>query len=58
VLPNAYHGTFVRGTISSWNASVQQLLPFRQSLTLGYVANRLGRQYDEREWRLGLRLAF
>jgi hypothetical protein len=49
VLPNAYHGTFVR---------VQQLLPFRQSLTLGYVANRLGRQYDEREWRLGLRLAF
>jgi hypothetical protein len=44
VRPNAglttYRGKFVRGTISSWNASVQQLLPFGQSLTLGYVANR------------------
>jgi hypothetical protein len=44
VRPNAglttYRGKFVRGTITSWNASVQQLLPFGQSLTLGYVANR------------------
>ena len=31
---------FVRGTISSWNVSMQQLLPYEHSLTLGYVANR------------------
>ena len=31
---------FVRGKISSWNVSMQQLLPYSHSLTLGYVANR------------------
>jgi hypothetical protein len=31
---------FVRGKISSWNVSMQQLLPYGHSLTLGYVANR------------------
>jgi hypothetical protein len=31
---------FVRGKISSWNVSLQQLLPYNHSLTLGYVANR------------------
>ncbi len=44
VRPNAgmttYRGKFERGTISSWNVSFQQLLPFSHSMTLGYVANR------------------
>jgi hypothetical protein len=44
VTPNAgmttYRGKFVRGKISSWNLSVQQLLPHNHSLTIGYVANR------------------
>jgi len=31
---------FVRGKISSWNVSMQQLLPYNHSFTLGYVANR------------------
>src|SRR4030095_12406969 len=31
---------FVRGKISSWNVSMQQLLPYNHSLTVGYVANR------------------
>jgi len=31
---------FVRGKISSWNVSFQQVLPYGHSLTLGYVANR------------------
>jgi hypothetical protein len=31
---------FVRGKISSWNVSLQQLLPYNHSFTLGYVANR------------------
>ena len=31
---------FKRGKISSWNVSMQQLLPYGHSLTLGYVANR------------------
>jgi len=31
---------FERGKISSWNVSLQQLLPYNHSLTVGYVANR------------------
>jgi hypothetical protein len=31
---------FERGKISSWNVSMQQLLPYNHSFTLGYVANR------------------
>ena len=60
VRPNAglttYRGKFVRGTITSWNASVQQLLPFGQSLTLGYVANRqrgITRNLNENYGQLG-----
>ena len=33
-------GEFVRGTISSWNVSVQKLFPHSLSVTVGYVANR------------------
>ncbi len=44
VKPNAglttYRGEFVRGKITSFNVSVQKLLPHSHSLTLGYVANR------------------
>ncbi len=44
VKPNAglttYRDKFERGTIESWNVSMQQLLPHSHSLTLGYVANR------------------
>jgi hypothetical protein len=46
----------VRGTISSWNVSLQQLLPFEQSLTLGYVANRqrgMTRNLNENYGQLG-----
>jgi len=60
VRPNAglttYRGKFERGTITSWNASVQQLLPFGQSLTLGYVANRqrdITRNVNENYGQLG-----
>jgi hypothetical protein len=35
-----YRDKFVRGKISSWNVSMQQLLPANHSLTVGYVANR------------------
>ena len=35
-----YRDKFVRGKISSFNVSMQQLLPANHSLTLGYVANR------------------
>jgi hypothetical protein len=35
-----YRDKFERGKITSWNASMQQLLPANHSLTLGYVANR------------------
>ncbi len=35
-----YRDKFERGKISSWNVSMQQLLPANHSLTLGYVANR------------------
>jgi len=47
---------FVRGTITSWNVSWQQLLPYEHSLTLGYVANRqngLTRQVNQNYGRLG-----
>ena len=44
VKPNSglttYRGEFVRGKITSFNASIQKLLPHSHSLTLGYVANR------------------
>ena len=51
-----YRGKFVRGTISSWNVSMQQLLPFSHSLTLGYVANRqrgMTRNLNENYGQLG-----
>lgn len=35
-----YRDKFVRGKITSWNVSMQQLLPANHSVTLGYVANR------------------
>ena len=44
VKPNAglttYRGEFLRGKITSYNVSIQKLLPNNHSLTLGYVANR------------------
>ena len=44
VKPNAglttYRGEFVRGKITSFNVSVQKLLPHDHNLTIGYVANR------------------
>jgi hypothetical protein len=44
VKPNAglttYRGEFIRGKITSYNVSIQKLLPHNHSLTLGYVANR------------------
>jgi hypothetical protein len=33
-------GEFLRGTITSWNVSVQKLFPHSLSVTVGYVANR------------------
>jgi len=60
VRPNAgmttYRGKFIRGKISSWNVSVQQLLLSNHSLTLGYVANRqdgMTRNLNENYGRLG-----
>jgi hypothetical protein len=60
VRPNAgmttYRGKFERGTISSWNVSMQQLLPASHSLTLGYVANRqrgMTRNLNQNYGRLG-----
>src|SRR5687767_4086474 len=47
---------FVRGKISSWNVSMQQLLPYNHSLTLGYVANRqngLTRSVNQNYGQLG-----
>src|SRR5204862_8195974 len=35
-----YRGEFVRRKITSFNVSVQKLLPHDHSLTIGYVANR------------------
>ena len=35
-----YRDKFVRGKITSWNVSMQRLLPANHSVTLGYVANR------------------
>ena len=44
VKPNAglttNRGEFVRGKITSFNVSVQKLLPHNHNLTIGYVANR------------------
>ena len=44
VKPNSglttYRGKFVRGKITSFNVSIQKVLPHNHSLTLGYVANR------------------
>jgi hypothetical protein len=37
-------GAFTRGTITSWNATVQKLLPHSLSVTVGYVANRQDNQ--------------
>ncbi len=51
-----YRGKFERGTISSWNVSVQQLLPMNHSLTIGYVANRqrgITRNLNENYGQLG-----
>jgi hypothetical protein len=51
-----YRGKFERGSISSWNVSMQQLLPANHSLTLGYVANRqreMTRNLNENYGRLG-----
>ena len=51
-----YPRQFVRGTISSWNVSLQQLLPHSHSLTLGYVANRqsgITRQVNQNYGQLG-----
>ena len=51
-----YRGKFERGTISSWNVSLQQLLPMNHSVTLGYVANRqrgMTRNLNENYGRLG-----
>jgi hypothetical protein len=60
VKPNAgmttYRGRFDRGTIESWNVSMQQLLSANHSLTLGYVANRqrsMTRNLNENYGRLG-----
>ena len=60
VRPNAgmttYRGKFIRGKITSWNVSLQQLLPANHSLTLGYVANRqdgMTRNLNENYGRLG-----
>jgi hypothetical protein len=60
VKPNAgmttYRGKFIRGKISSWNMSLQQLLPANHSLTLGYVANRqrgMTRNLNENYGQLG-----
>jgi len=33
-------GEFIRGTITSWNVTVQKLLPHSLSVQVGYVANR------------------
>jgi len=44
VKPNAglttFRGEYIRGKITSFNVSVQKLLPHNHNLTLGYVANR------------------
>jgi hypothetical protein len=51
-----YRGKFERGTISSWNVSMQHLLPANHSMTLGYVANRqrgMTRNLNENYGRLG-----
>jgi hypothetical protein len=51
-----YRDKFVRGKISSWNVSMQQLLPANHSVTLGYVANRqrgMTRNLNENYGRLG-----
>jgi len=37
-------GEFLRGTITSWNATVQKLFPHSLSVQLGYVANRQNNQ--------------
>ena len=37
-------GEFVRGTITSWNVTVQKLFPHSLSVQLGYVANRQSNQ--------------
>jgi hypothetical protein len=50
------NGEFERGKISSWNVSMQQLLPYGHSLTLGYVANRqngLTRSVNQNYGQLG-----
>ena len=33
-------GEYIRGTITSWNLTMQKLLPHPMSVTVGYVANR------------------
>src|SRR6185369_4707322 len=35
-----YNGAFDRGTISSWNVSVQRALDQKSSINVAYVANR------------------
>ena len=37
-------GEFVRGTITSWNVTVQKLFPHSLSVQVGYVANRQNNQ--------------
>jgi hypothetical protein len=37
---NTMRGEYVRGTITSWNLTLQKLLPHAMNVTVGYVANR------------------
>ena len=37
---NTMQGEYIRGTITSWNVTMQKLLPHAISVTVGYVANR------------------
>ena len=51
-----YRGKFERGKITSFNVSLQQLLPANHSVTLGYVANRqreMTRNLNENYGQLG-----
>jgi hypothetical protein len=51
-----YRGKFERGKITSFNVSMQQLLPANHSVTLGYVANRqreMTRNLNENYGQLG-----
>jgi hypothetical protein len=49
-------GEFRRGTIASWNVTVQRLIPYQLSVQVGYVANRqenISRPIDLNYGRIG-----